>query len=267
MEMENVLVSLPSKISPEAVNAGAPESLKTGSINYGKDLFESFVEQESKESTQIMCIKRMADAGLTFAEFREAVKKAQETADTIDKATGFTAKPDAKGMDKYGPKRKLINSRMSEAKMLFGTFKFSPDILKEKGYWAALQAAREYLNSKGIKWDGERKLSDSERTVKKVNKEVEAAEQAAKDANPIQPGESYKEWKDRIAPLVDEYYNTQKVQTIHDGILALTQDAELLGKAIFSVLQQMGTNRMHSMAQMLHEAAEQMVSDEDLAGK
>lgn len=194
--MENVLSNIEGSISPAAIAAGTPVALKVGHIQYGADLYNAFAA-EATESTKVKVIIQIAEAGLTPYEFKAECKKATELADTNDKANGFTPKADAKGTDKYGPIRRVLNQRLSEAKQIFGAYKIKPESLKEKGYWAALAAAREVLTEKGCNWDGSNANPEAKK-AQKASREMQKAIADVLSANPmVQPTELIEQAKEK----------------------------------------------------------------------
>jgi hypothetical protein len=186
--MENVLANIEGQVSPAATSAGTPVALKVGHINYGADLYNAFAA-EATENTKVKVIIAIAETGMSPEEFKGECKKATELADVNDKANGFTPKDGAKGAEKYGPLRRVLNQRLSEAKQIFGAYKVNPSAIKEKGYWAALAAARDTLDAKGCAWDG----SSVSPEAKKAAKESRAMQKALGEAiasNPMaQPAE------------------------------------------------------------------------------
>lgn len=256
--MENVIANLESKVAPAAVAAGTPEGLKVGHINYGKELFDLYAREDAND-TMVKTIIRMADV-LTVDQFSEEVGKAQEIATATDAALGWKAPEGAKGAELYGPKRRLINSRMSEAKQIFGVQKVKPEVLKEKGYWAAVQAARDYLNNEGIKWDGQKKLNAEQRAVKRDNKESAEAIEVAKSILPQQPGESIKDWMIRCAERAETIKFDSKVEKLGEKLDKLTEDegTDAVIEAMFEYIKAQGKETMHNFAQRLHETASEM---------
>lgn len=254
--MQNVILSLPSRVSPEAQAAGSPDALKTGHINYGKDVFDTFGNDDS-QNFKVNRVQAWAEA-LTCDQFAEACKSAMEMADAQDLATGFVIEPGAKGVDKYGPVRKVLNTRVSEAKTLFGTFKREPSLLKEKGYWQAIQAGRDYLDAQNIKWDGTPKPTQEQKKARKANKEMEAALAATREQNPQQPGESIRDYMLRIADLADVVAENMEVDKIVASIVKLHTDKDTLFSGIFEFLKAQGAEQMEFFAQDLFEEAMKM---------
>lgn len=256
--MENVIANLESKVAPAAVAAGTPAGLNVGHINYGKELFDLYAREDAND-TMVKTIIRMADA-LAVDQFAKEVGKAQEIATATDAALGWKAPEGAKGAELYGPKRRLINSRMSEAKQIFGVQKVKPEILKEKGYWAAVQAARDYLNNEGIKWDGQKKLNAEQRAVKKQNKESNEAVEIAKNELPQQPGESIESWMIRCARKAEQIKLDMKIERVGEKVDKLVEDEgnDAVIEAMFEYIKKQGKEAMHNFAQRLHEEASEM---------
>lgn len=252
--MENVIASLESKVAPAAVSAGTPAALTVGHINYGKELFDLYAREDAQDTT-VKAIIRMADV-LTCEQFAEQVEKAQEIATATDAALGFKAPEDAKGAEKYGPKRRLINSRMSEAKQIFGAQKLNPQCLKEKGYWAAVQAARDFLTNKGVKWDGQRAKTAEEKAVARENKENNEAIELAKQVLPQLPGESIKDWMIRCADRAETLKEQARIQKVLDKLEEIP--ADLLIPAVYEYMKKQGADSMNKLAQSLHEGAEEL---------
>lgn len=201
--MDNIIDSLPSKVSPAAIAAGAAIALKVGPTTAATTLLEIFV-REDVDDTKIAALRRMAlEDKLSCVEFSKACKEAQEKADAMDKLSGFTAAADAKGSDKYGPNRRVLNQRLSEAKQLFGVFKLQPDVLKERGYWSALDASRTYLGECGMKWDGQAVDTADSKDAKQRAKLARQALEEVMQANPMQAGESIRDYNERMAKEVD----------------------------------------------------------------
>ena len=256
--MQNVLAGIESKVSPAAIAAGAPAGLRTGHVNYGKELFDLYAGEDSKDTT-VQAIIRMASV-ITAEEFRKEVAKAQEIADATDQATGWKAEPNAKGTDKYGPTRKVINTRMSEAKAIFGVAKLKPETLKEKGYWRALGAARDYLNANHVKWDGQHAPTKAEKQVIKASNEAKEAFSMAMAVLPKNAGESQQDYAIRLAMKAETIKFDQKVEDGLEGIEKLVEkyDDECMMDAVFRFVKRHGPDAMDAFAQNLHEHAEEV---------
>lgn len=202
--MDNVLASLPEKVSPTAVNTPVNPGFTTGGTTFATSLVEQFTA-DAGVTTKLTLLREMASQ-LTCEQFKEEAKKAQTIADTIDAANGFKKPEDAKGQAQYGAVRQVLNARLSEAKALFGVLKASPDSLKEKGYAAALKASREWLKAQGLKWDGSKAPTDEQKAAKDVQK---AMADAMKN-NSQHPGESLKDYMARLETLVEEQLEENK---------------------------------------------------------
>lgn len=167
--MESILIAVQEQTSPAAVNEGF-KPLSNGFVSHASDLFSAYTD-DSQDNTKLTVIKGMSV--LSPAEFSEECKKAQKLADEVDSASGFVAIDAAKKMEeRYGLKRRVLNQRLSEAKRLYGVFKQAPDVLKEKGYAAALLAARAWLASNKKTWDGNTALDSEARQAKRDKAEM-----------------------------------------------------------------------------------------------
>lgn len=135
---------------------------------------------------------------LTVEEFNAEVKKAQELADTEDKANGFVSVEKTKILtERYGKRRLCINTRTSEMRQLFGAFKhgYKAD---EQPYGAALIGAREYLKDHGIKWDGAKIPTDTEKAQATERNAKLAALGEVMKGHPQQEGESFGDYTKRL---------------------------------------------------------------------
>lgn len=193
-----------------AVVQKAPDALKTGHVNYAADLVNTFANPD-ENATKMVLIENIASI-LTPKEFAEQVKKAKELADTIDAANGFKKPEDAKGQASYGPRRQQLNSRMSEAKRLFGVFKQAPSTIKGLGYWQALAAARKWLDDNGKTWDGNHAETKEEKATRKEQSLQEAALAAVKVKHPQQPGESLMAYLSRVESIYEEQVNSTMIE-------------------------------------------------------
>jgi hypothetical protein len=215
--MQNVINELPSKVSPVAMAAGSPDGLKVGHVSHADDLFKAFTA-DVFETSKLSVLRTMAiTAGLTCEEFKAECKRAQAKADETDALTGFVKEAGAKGQYQYGPTRRVLNSRLGEAKNLFGVFKQAPDILKEKGYVAALSIAREFLAEKGVKWDGSKATTEEQKQAKaRVAAVAEAMGTTAKNE-----GETREEWLIRVDELATEKLAQAEEEVFNKGVKKL----------------------------------------------
>jgi hypothetical protein len=216
----NVLATLPEKVSPAAINTPVNPGFTTGGTTYATSLVEQFTA-DAGVTTKLTLLKEMAN-NLTCEQFKDEAKKAQTIADTMDAAAGFKKPEGATGQEAYGTVRQVLNSRLSEAKALFGVFKASPDTLKEKGYAPALKAARAYLKAQGIKWDGSTAPTDAQKEAKATQ---EAMAKAMKN-NSQHPGESLKEYMVRLESLVESTIEDTKEEQQAKAFEKLLKDVD-----------------------------------------
>lgn len=255
--MENVIASLAEKVSPEALIVGTPTALKVGTISYSADLYKVFVADDDQQTTQVNLLKHLAmGVGLTCKEFAEQCKAAQEIATATDKANGFVPAADAKGSEKYGPKRALFNARVSEAKRIFGVFKIKPEVLAEKGYFSALKAARDWLAENNLEWDGEPIANADEKRQKREAKGLTKALADAMAANPQQPGEDRKEYLERVDAIACEQAFENEVASLIKS-LTKSHDVNLVTlTAMARIIEAGATPRfLDDCVQMFGEAA------------
>lgn len=201
--MSHVLATLDSKATTESALASASKEM-IATLNYGAELYAAFSAASTAQNTVMDKLRYIAlDVGHTVQEFEADLKAAVAAADQADKDNGFVAPEDAKGAEKYGPKRRVFNQRMSEAKQVFGVLKMEPATLEGKGYWNAVEAARAYLKERDLRWDGE-VVSAEAKARRAAHKLDTKAEMAVREANPQQEGESRAEWIARLEPMIEE---------------------------------------------------------------
>lgn len=254
--MEHVLATLESTVSPAALAAGTNPALTVGKINVGKVLYDLYSEIDDKANTAVVHIIELSET-YTPAEFRDAVKGAQEMATAQDAATGFKAKEGAKGAELYGPARRNINTRMSEAKQIFGVAKMAPAVVREKGYFSALTAARDWLGLKGMKWDGARALTTDEKKAKKTQKANEEAIDMAKRVLPQMPGESIANYMVRVgakAEAIKESLAIEQLLKQIQGLEEIASEDDVLS-AVFEYIRGKGPDSMEACAKQLEEQA------------
>lgn len=221
--MNNVLANVASQVSPAAMAAGTPVALRVGHLNHAASLYSAFIVDAEKQGLSVLeTLREMAiTSGLTCVEFQASFKAAQAIADATDKSSGFTPAEGAKGIEKYGPKRRLLNQRGTEAKRLFGVFKLAPDELQEKGYWSALTAARAYLDAKGLEWDGNKAEGKEAKELRKAGKLERETLAAVMEANAQQDGESRADYLVRIDEMAEEAVASAQEDAFNKGVKTL----------------------------------------------
>jgi len=235
--MDNVLATLPAKVSPDAINAGASPALKSATISHASDLLKTFTA-DALDNTKVKVIAAIAiTAGLTCEEFKAECKQAQKLADEADTLSGFKVPEDAKGVDKYGPTRRVLNQRLSEAKQLFGVFKMAPNILQEMGYVKALDTARKHLDSLGVKWDGSKPQTESQKALK----EETAAFSKAMAECPRAEGEDKAAWLERVEAEAWATLEAQREESFNKGV----------EKVFASLTEKHGEHMPRAIAQMV----------------
>lgn len=260
--MNSVISALASKVSPEALNTPALVGLKVGHINHGAAIYSTFVAEADKQGlTQMETIREIAlTSKLSCVEFAAAVKAAQEMADATDKANGFVKPVGAKGQDNYGPKRRLLNQRASEAKQLFGVFKLQPQLLQEKGYWQGLSDARDYLSALSLKWDNTPVLSSDAKAANKAGKVEREALADVMATNAMQEGETRAQYLDRIDQLAEDAIDAAKteafnkvVKTTIDSLTEKHGHEMLLAIAVHAIQEIMDDAQLQELQAQLNE--------------
>lgn len=198
--MQHALVTIEQNAPATLV---AITSTQVGGINHGADLVEMFADESGEASKVQKIIHKATVDNLTCVEFAAAVKHAKDIADATDSANGFKKPAGAKGQAAYGPKRQLLNARMSEAKQVFGVAKLAPDMLKEKGYWAAVNTARAWLQANGKSWDGQVAESSEAKQARKHDALRTGAIAKAMNDNPQQKDEDRATWLARIDAIMN----------------------------------------------------------------
>lgn len=258
--MNNIIADLPSLVSEKAMNAPTPHALKTGASHAGA-IFNAYTD-DSGESTKLSLMRSLAcEKTLTYQEFEEQCRDAQKLADTVDQANGFVPEKGTKDISKrYGLKRRVLNQRLSEAKRLFGVFKQAPDILKEKGYQAALVSARQWLDENKVQWDGAIKLDREEKEAKVEHDAIALARTKAMIEHPQEKGEGFPAYVERIQSIVEkaaqeaqEALFTEKVQKLVDK-LTKNEDGEVLAQACLSILEALPLDGLKEAIAYLQEA-------------
>ncbi len=257
----NVLETIEQKLSPEAIAKGTPPNLTVGHINHGAAIYSAFVVDGEKQGiTTLDVLKTIAlDAKLSCLEFAQQCKKAQEMADAVDKGNGFLKAEDAKGQDCYGPKRRLLNQRLSEAKQIFGMYKTNPKAMNEKGYWPALAIARDFFANARTKWDGT-PIVDKHTKDAKQQYAVEIAARAAVKANvPQDDGETREAYLMRVDALEASAVEAaqadafnKRVKTVHASFVKANGE-EVLMAMFQTTLENMDTESMEALQTWIQE--------------
>lgn len=200
-----------------------PVALAVGHINHAAAIYGAFVVDAEKQGLSTLeTIREIAlTSMITCVEFSKACKESQAIADNVDKSSGFIKTEGAKGQEAYGPKRRLLNQRLSEAKRLFGVFKLAPEVLAERGYWPALAAAREYLEAKGINWDATPALSKEEKGAKRASQVRTAAMAGAMDTHPQHKDETDEAYLLRVREEMALAVDVAEAEEFNKGVKAL----------------------------------------------
>lgn len=229
---DNILVSLPSKVSPEALAAPKQAGLSGGKVSCASDLVSAFTS-DVFDTTRLSTLRSIAASGISCEEFKAECKQAQKLASETDALAGFVMKEGAKGQEQYGPVRRVLNQRLSEAKQVFGVLKADASVVAEKGWFPAVEAARTFLNNKGVKWDGSKAPTEEQ----KASKETRSALTEVMGETIQQPGESLTSYMARCADLVESKLEERAEQAKEKAMLKLVVSLEKThGKEILAEL-------------------------------
>lgn len=212
--------------------APAKVGLSGGKVSCASDLLKAFTA-DVFDTTRLTCLKTIAASGLSCEEFKAECKQAQKLASEADTLAGFVMKDGAKGQDQYGPVRRVLNQRLSEAKQVFGVLKMDASVVAEKGYFPAVSAAREHLVNKGVKWDGSKAPTEEQ----KASKETRSALSEVMGETPQEQGESLATYMARCADLVEAKLEERADKAKEAAIVKLVASLEKThGKDILASL-------------------------------
>lgn len=203
-----------------------------------RTIIQSF---STSDNGQTKAIVLLAVSSLTVEEYEQAEKTACTMADEIDKAAGFKPPEGAKGANKYGPRRCTMNVQSSMRRQVFGAAKHLPDQFLPFGangvlftdalpvFSQAVKQARELLDKAGITWKGITKEAEAgNAAAKKATRTMRGVREEVEKSNPMQPGENYAAWQQRIAKLIEEA--TMKAEDAEVEKLVSAQAAKLIEK-------------------------------------
>ena len=237
-----------------------PVALAVGHMNHASALFGIYVVDADKEGiNKLEAIQAIANAGLSYVEFSAQFKKACEMADTADKANGFVKPEGAKGAENYGPKRRLLNQRGSEAKRLFAAYKRFPEQMVELGYWGALEKARSVLEETGRTWDDEKALDKDEKAAKQAGKVRTLARAQAMDAAPQKKDESDEDYLIRVRELMAAAVDEAETEEFNKGVKSLydslmkKHNANMLAGVFQMMLENMDTESLEATQAWIQE--------------
>jgi len=169
------------------------------------------------DNTQTRTVLTMVSEGFTCQEYDSVEQECIKMAEKADEMAGWKPAPDAKGADKYGPRKKSMMAQASARRQVFGAAKMqltaivsvpdngviNPDLLPT--FTEATKRARAFLNSQGVTWDGRKK--DEVKQAAENNAEFKAqykAEEKARKETPRDPGETYQEWEYRCKTIAKD---------------------------------------------------------------
>lgn len=214
-------------------------------------LVSQFSEPESTQS-RTRSVWEMART-LTCAEFDQAMTRALEQANAMDKASGWKPAPDAKGRDKYGPRQSTLATVASQCRQVFGASKIEPELFvttPDGGVvnsdlfpnWSnAYRKAAEYLKEKGITWQGSPLSAEKQARQNKREASENADIFNAVSANhPKAMGESMADYMTRIAPMMDEAADKAHADKVAaDAAKELQRLIKVYGENVADILEAM----------------------------
>lgn len=134
---------------------------------------------QTVEEKRMQCVWRMAvgDGRLTAGQLEEEIRYAQKLATEVDKTNGFKPKENAKGQEKYGPKRASMNTIGSSIRQVWGALTHcglgsertsdglpkEPALKQSTGFAFAVKRSREALKQHNIDWRGAPLPSDEQK--------------------------------------------------------------------------------------------------------
>lgn len=176
-------------------------------------IFAAFGGDNVVEERRLSTVLKMAigDHRLTSGQLEDEIAAALRMASDADKNAGFVPAADAKGQDKYGPKRASMNTVSSQIRQVWGALVHcaiasdrtsdgmarEPMVSVKTGFSKATAVARKALKDHGIKWDGA-KVTPKE--VKQAAAEAHAKvdeEAAYTTENPQMQGETIADFNKR----------------------------------------------------------------------
>lgn len=218
--MDNILVSLPSRVSPQALTTPVNnEGFSVGKSTFHTSLLEAFTK-DVFDTSRLACLKSMSH--ITCEEFKKVCKDAQEQASNVDAMSGFIKAEGSVGADQYGPIRRVLNQRLSEAKQVFGVLKTDASVVAEKGWFPAVEAARFFLSSLNVKWDGSKAPTEEQ----KASKETRAALSEVMGENKQEANESFATYMARCASLVETKLEERAEQAKEKALLKIVSSLE-----------------------------------------
>lgn len=229
------LATLASRATTESATAPSKSSNVKPIKNYtGQFFFDRFVNGDAKEEQTRLDIVRQAAHAVDVDAIKASLNDMVELAGKKDEADGWTGDRKNKG-PMY---RNAANTR-SVIQRCYGALRFAEDKLKEKGYTdktgyhAFAIIAKAALESKQIKWNGEKGEDPETRAARLKHKEEEAARQRIQKELPRLKDEDYITYNARVLAKLDAELQqmeiertTEKVSAEVDRLLQ-TYDAEM----------------------------------------
>lgn len=262
--MDNIIATLPERMAEATASASKYDS-PTQAVTIksaARECFNAFSDDEGKSVTRVKMVLGWIEAGFTPGEVDKILSEALLMAKETDIAMGFKSEG-KKGRAAYGLNQSVMSSRASECRAVYGAGNQGAlPFLKEKGWQAALNTARMWLDEKGKLWDGDNKPSKEQRAAKKAAKEHNKAFMEAAAANPMRAGESIADYAARVAKESAVVNEQKAVETIlatfkkwDDGALQTAIHEYLLGK---------GPDQLRMYAAQLNADADNIEKQQDI---
>lgn len=206
MSKASTLANIASSVSPEAIRA-VPATNTGSTVNFSAQyFFDRLVANDDSEVTK-MDIVRAAEKQLSFEDFKKNVAGMVTMAKDAQKAAEVTG--DAASIAKAKARYKTAQNHQTVMRNTFGALRLIPDelaalgVTATTGYQEFNVIAKTALANKGIKWDGGKAEAQDVKDARKKQAEEIAILDNLKKANPIQSGESIKDWNDRVMSMYD----------------------------------------------------------------
>ncbi len=263
--MENIIATLPEKMAVAQAVASQYDS-PTQAITIksaARECFRLFTEDEAKSVTRVQMVLAWVEAGFTPGEVDKVLSEALLMAKEADTASGFNA-AGKKGRAAYGLNQSVMASRASECRTVYGAAtQGALSMMKEKGWQAAINLGRMWLEEKGKLWDGNNRPTKDEKAARKAAKETHKAFVEAASANPMKAGENHAEYAARLA---QEAAHLTKATIVAKMVETLKGwDQKCVMEAIHEFLLGKNPDELRMMASQLQADADEIERAQDIA--
>lgn len=223
----STLAHMETRTTTEAATAAPNAGLKIGNkSNFsGQYLYDRFIANDKTEVTKLGIVRQMVEQ-LEVDHFKKSIN------DMVGVAIGLrdnliAAEKEAGTYDKDAPSPEMgrILARLKTAKnhqtvmrIAYGAMKFAPEKLAEfggdmdTGYQTMAVIGRKALDSKGIKWDGTKRLNDTEADRKAAAKLETKALEKVMEATPRNEDEGMADYLARCSGKVQDQLNADNAE-------------------------------------------------------